>query len=498
MGSRQCRNHVHAVITYGKASHDIDDETPMNRTSRKGRLIVQQLMRRGLFPTLTLGAMLFLALGSDVELALANNDGVIPPSGSSAFTNCHSLKVRELLERAQGLPRPAVRFSTRILPGGATTPLVIDQAFHSQARPLICGAVIPYKKVPSPQELETFRVTGGKDNKTTQVLIAMPPVASEHYFWEEHVRIVVAGFTPLKTDPGQWRLGFAIDERKRTSDFMSAMVTSVIFALALYVGTALAWARSHKGNVGFRIFDPVVLTAGTTGRASLSKLQVFFFSFIMAGLVLYFYLRTGALPALSQDILLLLGISAGGTLGAKVAAVGRRRLSTDNWSWLKRQQWFKTSELPVPQWRQLLESDGEFDPYKFQMGAFSLIVGLSLVTMGLTDFATFEIPEGLLGILGLSQVVYVAGKIVRPSIKELNDSLIELRRLEDDFVQKVRANWGETPPTPPAVKDLSDAKTKEPTAYDEYKELAKKAAITFESFFNVPVDNDLLEPRLPT
>jgi len=95
-------------------------------------------------------------------------------------------------------------------------------------------------------------------------------------------------------------------------------------------------------------------------------------------------------------------------------------------------------------------------------------------------------------------VVYVGGKVAKPNIKELNVTLNQLQKLEEDFVQKVRTNWQSNPPVPPAVRNLSDAKGKESIAYETYKKLAETTAITFESFFNTPVAKEEREPRLPT
>jgi hypothetical protein len=49
--------------------------------------------------------------------------------------------------------------------------------------------------------------------------------------------------------------------------------------------------------------------------------------------------------------------------------------------------------------------------------------------------SSFEIPQALLGILGLSQVVYIGGKLVTPTtMADLNNAIGDMRNLE----QKVR------------------------------------------------------------
>jgi hypothetical protein len=59
-----------------------------------------------------------------------------------------------------------------------------------------------------------------------------------------------------------------------------------------------------------------------------------------------------------------------------------------------------------------------------------LVVGIALLR-DYAHLATFTIPETLLGILGISQVVYIGGVLAKPpSYAELNAALDRLRTLE--------------------------------------------------------------------
>src|SRR6202035_3683318 len=92
-------------------------------------------------------------------------------------------------------------------------------------------------------------------------------------------------------------------------------------------------------------------------------------------------------------------------------------------------------------WRDIVTSDGEFDVYRYQNCIFSLVVGGALLSAGISQLASFTIPETLLGVLGLSQVVYVAGKLVSPaSVADLNKSTAALRELERKFRLAASAN----------------------------------------------------------
>jgi len=77
------------------------------------------------------------------------------------------------------------------------------------------------------------------------------------------------------------------------------------------------------------------MTAGVSGDASLSQIQVFTFSLIVAGSMFYLWLRSGLLVGLCKDLLALIGISAVGAATAPRARPmampprpGRRRSAT--------------------------------------------------------------------------------------------------------------------------------------------------------------------------
>lgn len=185
--------------------------------------------------------------------------------------------------------------------------------------------------------------------------------------------------------------------------------------------------------------NPVVLTAGGNGRGSATKLQILFFSLVIFGLVSYIWMSTGYLSDLSQTVLLLMGISGLGATASAATDVAKTRLDFNNWAWLVNRRWLPkggVAEVNRAQWKDIVMTDGEFDVYRFQMITFSVLVGMALLGAGgkMGDLSTFTIPGALLGIVGLSQVVYVAGKLVAPpSISQLNDQLDVLRKAEGDL-----------------------------------------------------------------
>jgi len=276
--------------------------------------------------------------------------------------------------------------------------------------------------------------------------------------------------------------------------------------LLLYVFVAWAVGVHRDGHASLKYLDPVTLTAGSGGKGSLTKLQIFFFSFVVYGLLTYILMRTGLLSDLSPTILILLGIAGVGATASKAADLQKTRLNFENWAWLVRKKWLPKNGLAGkndPQWKDLVTTDGEFDVYRFQMLIFSLVVGGALLKTGLTDLASFKIPETLLGVLGLSQVVYVGGKLAGPkSFSDLDDAISAARALETKFIEKAVATPDPAPPQgidpvdPP--KNIAAAKRRAGgDLYSAYLDKIKAVRIMFESVTDVAVDDTKIEPLLP-
>jgi hypothetical protein len=264
------------------------------------------------------------------------------------------------------------------------------------------------------------------------------------------------------------------------SSFFYAMGVLVF----LYAAAALATPKNAHGQSRW---NPLVITAGKNGRSSLSRLQVFYFTLIVVAALTYILVNTRELDGLSKDVLMLLGISAVGAAGGQVVAVTRKRLSSENWSWLIRKQWITESierESRPASPADLVTSDDQFDIYKFQMLAFSLIVGMALIAKTFEKDATlanFTISASLLGVLGLSQVVYLGGKTAGPPTNQnLNAALDSVRKLELAFVKAVADKWDLKPPVASDIdsqeKRMSAAIVVATGEYNEYMAAAENAA----------------------
>ena len=213
-----------------------------------------------------------------------------------------------------------------------------------------------------------------------------------------------------------------------------------IYALAA-AGVSIYENRWRIAKVSkLRCLDPVVISSGPDSRGSLSRLQILYFTMIVAGLLLFLLFRVGLLSDLSEQVLLLLGVSAFGAAATKVTENSKERIDFEKWAWLVKKRWLPPNgpaSVTVAKWSDILTGNDGFDVYHFQMLAFSVVVGLGLLKVGYADLATFALPQSLVALLGLSQAVYVVGKVVeQPAVSDLNEALKKLMDAEDALIAK--------------------------------------------------------------
>jgi hypothetical protein len=201
----------------------------------------------------------------------------------------------------------------------------------------------------------------------------------------------------------------------------------------------------------------------------------------------------------------LLGIAAIGSTTAKATDVQKNRIDSNNLIWFLRKKWLPPAGLAAlneAKWRDIVSSDGEFDVYRYQNCVFSVVVGLSLLFAGVTQLASFTIPETLLEVLGLSQVVYIAGKLVTPpSFSDLNDSANAVREFEAQFFEAAISTPDPQPPagaqpTDPPQNLLAAIRRAGLQKYSAYKNAVDDLRSEFESVVGKAVPADaIMDPR---
>lgn len=135
--------------------------------------------------------------------------------------------------------------------------------------------------------------------------------------------------------------------------------------------------------------------------------------------------------------------------------------------------------------RDLFTIHGEFDVYRYQTFIFSIVVGARRYP------ALFLLNSTLLGILGLSQVIYIGGKLVTPtSMADLNKSIDDLWQAAKKFrASAITANSGVLPANLTAAAVCANQ-----TTYDAYMSLATHIATLFSMQTGTAVSAEKLQP----
>jgi len=381
--------------------------------------------------------------------------------------------------------------TTYFLPAGATTDLVWKIPYDKDAvyfgkvetRHEVFGGRNSITAAKIPEDHPMIK-KGLADKSDTLVTLRVPPQNAD--FWTTSTVFLYS------CDSSDAKKVSALNMRV-SSPFWST-IGAWASVLTLYLFGALTSAAVDSKTVGFwRRLNPVFITAGSDGKGSLAKLQILFFSMIVFGLLLFIVLRTGVLSDISTTVLMLLGIAAVGSTAAKATDVQRSRIDFDNWTWFIGKKWLPKgglAEVNHAKWTHIVTSDGEFDVYRYQSCIFSLVVGGALLAAGINQLASFSIPETLLGVLGLSQVVYVAGKLTTPpSFAELNKATSDLRTLEKNFGLAVSKAGAASRPV-----DIQAASQLAKPEYDAYKSAVDGVRIGFEAITGRGVDPNNLEP----
>lgn len=206
----------------------------------------------------------------------------------------------------------------------------------------------------------------------------------------------------------------------------SAGVISVLLTATLL--WLVMWGRAQQLSTedGRRPYGSG-LFIGTDNDPSLSLFQIFFWTVITVWGYVYVFIVAGDLLSLSAGVMALLGIAGTGTVLARWAAVSGRSSSLDG-----------TPAKTDTRFWSMLNTNGQFDLLKLQLFVFTVVIGWYVVCR-IADAAAFpELDTNTLLLLGVSQGVYITGKLVGhsrlSSLQDLRAELDVLLEAKDNLV----------------------------------------------------------------
>jgi hypothetical protein len=323
-----------------------------------------------------------------------------------------------------------------------------------------------------------------------QTIVTLNMADDLAWFWSKVNLYLCTCNNPTGQSP--WRVSAV---SVRLSPYWLSIGAVVLEVLFFYVWIAFALRkRDHTFVSIIRALNPAQVAAGTDGKGSLSTFQTLAFSLVVVALISLLLLQTGMLADISGSILTLLGISGIGATIAKGADTQRNTLSADNRAWLLRHNWIPMARTIVDAsnatWRDFFTTDGVFDVYRYQSFIFGLVVIGGLIAAGVNQLSTFVVPDTILGIVGLSQVVYIGGKLVTPTnISDLNAAITGLRSEELKFkAAATMVKQGHEGSLAEAIP-LAGQST-----YDAYRQRARDVAAIFTDATGIVVDDASLDP----
>ena len=161
--------------------------------------------------------------------------------------------------------------------------------------------------------------------------------------------------------------------------------------------------------------SPLWLGRGRDGEASLSSFQIAIWTYLVFAITLYIFLLNGQLIDITPEILILLGISGGGAVMARVVDSHEdERCSTI----LGAHQAVKSEHKVQPAWKDLLLSDGVIDLSRLQMLLFTLLTAIYVAITAALTYQFPEVPQGLLYLMGISNGLYLTAKSAGSSVAD--------------------------------------------------------------------------------
>jgi hypothetical protein len=193
--------------------------------------------------------------------------------------------------------------------------------------------------------------------------------------------------------------------------FLALLLFFTILFVHLCRTTAIIRAPVHPANAGSRPF-------------SLSRFQMAFWFFLVIAGYVFMWLITGELDTITDSVLALMGIGAGTALGAALidsSPAGSTRTTTVAAAPTANTETVTTVMAPIPPvppepsqgfLKDILSDAGDgISIHRFQMFAWTLILGLIFIGSVYDGLAMPEFNATLLGLMGISSGTYLGFKV---------------------------------------------------------------------------------------
>lgn len=181
--------------------------------------------------------------------------------------------------------------------------------------------------------------------------------------------------------------------------------------------------------------NPIFISQDSLGYGSLARFQILIFTTSVGMVLLYIFIHSGIISGISNEVLLLLGVTVvGGTLAR----------ATGDWLGISAtsRQWLLGTEVlkprtDKPRLSDLFETQGEIDVAKVQALLFTSLIAVGILASGVAGLNSFDLPEQIVWLSFVSQGTYVAGKLFpADSRKKVEEDLQALRSAAKEYVVK--------------------------------------------------------------
>jgi hypothetical protein len=182
---------------------------------------------------------------------------------------------------------------------------------------------------------------------------------------------------------------------------LASIVSLAVLILTLWVGS--------KANISIGFFQ------SPGGGYSASKFQIWLWTLVIIFSFVYVFMRRGAGIEFPQSIWWLLGISVGSTGTAKFITV--QRLKRQAAATIFSSKDAQPDEKKVGRLASLLSEHGQLSLMRLQMFGWTVVTALLFIVHVFRTEALWDVPTGLLVLMGISHAGYLGDKGASPETK---------------------------------------------------------------------------------